>query len=236
MVESKTSVYDEHNPPLVHATLASNNEETPTTSSRTIQNRDIVGGPTEDRMNSQPPPSHSTAVGSGSTISENHVEQENKDPRMVASGVAGAVLGFVFGGPILAALLGFGSAFAAQKSGATGDAARALGDVAITAKVKAEEIDRKHKVVDKSKKVAAEAWEQAKEYDHKHNVLDKVVEFAVFSWKSFAKFVQDHRLLERGVDGVGRGFEYVAERVAGDDSDGDATGPPPQRNEARRSS
>mmetsp|Transcript_11828 Transcript_11828/g.18648 ORF Transcript_11828/g.18648 Transcript_11828/m.18648 type:complete len:217 (+) Transcript_11828:231-881(+) len=215
MVELKASVYDEHNPPLVPATLApSNNAQTPIhSSSRTVQNRDFVGGPMTDQLTSQPPPT------------ERNVEEPNGDPRMVASGVAGAVLGFMFGGPILATLFGFGSAYATQKGGATGDAARALGDVAIVAKVKAEELDKKHNVVEKSKKVAAKAWEQAKEYDRKHNVLDQAVEFAKFSWKSLTKFAQDHRLLERGVSGVGRSFEYVADRVTGDANDA----PPAQR-------
>jgi hypothetical protein len=133
---------------------------------------------------------------------------------MVASGTTGAVLGFLFGGPILSALLGFGAAYATKKDGAPGDAARALGDVGLTVRQKAVEVDEKHHVVEKTTKVATDVWEGAKQYDQKHNVLEKTKDFTVASWLSFVKFVQERRLLQRGVDGVGRGYEFIADKIA----------------------
>merc|ERR1711976_631540 len=84
-----------------------------------------------------------------------------------------------------------------------GDAARALGYVAVSARQKAEEFDDKHKIVDRSKKVANDAWQKAKTYDQSHNVLDTVLETIVYGWGAFVGFVKEHRLLEKGVDGVG---------------------------------
>ena len=236
MVETKNifASYDELNPPLVQATFADDTE------TRSVQDRDFVGGPasyashsstsqTAQTMNSSPP-TYSQAVGTSLRNQDNNDNDHSNntnDSRMAASGAAGAVLGFLFGGPLFAILCGFGSAYATTKDGAPGDAARALGDVAITAKTKAEEIDKEHNVVYRSKQAAAEMWENAKEYDRRHNILDQAKQFAVFSWKSFVKFVQDHRVLERGVDGVGKGFEYVAGRVVGDDAN-NQTAPSPQ--------
>jgi hypothetical protein len=45
--------------------------------------------------------------------------------------------------------------------------------------------------------------------------LDKVKEFLIFSWKEAVDFTRRHRLLERGVEAVGRGFEYVFKRIFG---------------------
>jgi len=133
--------------------------------------------------------------------------------KMVASGMTGAVLGFLLGGPILSALCGFGAAYVSQKDGAPGDAARAIGDIGISVKNKAAEVDKKHHIVERTSEAANGAWEGAKKYDQKYNVLEKSKRFTVDAWQSFVKFVRERRLLQRGVDGVGRGYEFVAGKV-----------------------
>ena len=103
--------------------------------------------------------------------------------RMVGAGVASGVIGMLVGGPFLGMLLGFGAAYASTNTdGAVGDAARAVGDVALVAKEKAKQVDAKHNLVTKSKIAANEAWERAKQVDRKHNVLAKSKDFVVFSW------------------------------------------------------
>ena len=182
--------------------------------------RDFV--PTESQGGRTETTSRSETSEQASGIAEDTTNQPvNADyDRMVYSGSAGAVVGLLLGGPFLAALLGFGSAYATQKEGAAGDAARALGEVARSASEKAKELDEKHKIVDRSKKAAAEAWEKAQELDRQHHILDQLRELVAFSWRSFADFMKRHRVLERGVEGVGRGFEYVAERVSGGNNRG----------------
>jgi hypothetical protein len=263
MVECKTSIYDEPEPPLVPAMLAPNTASAPppqehndtggiphaphcsAPSPRKINKEE---GPTTTTTNSpdddepEPPLVPATlAPNEGSALPQEHNDTEGislphsvpttsprsnegptrttespDDKEMMASGTAGAVLGFFLGGPLIAALLGFGAAYATQKPGAPGDAARALGDVAISTKEKAKELDGKHHIVDRSKKAATEAWEQAKEYDRQHNVLDTVRDAIIFIWGAFVNFVQEHRLLERGVAGVGCGYEYLVERLSGE--------------------
>lgn len=147
-----------------------------------------------------------------SSSGESSTETSPTDDKMVASGTTGAVLGFLLGGPILSALLGFGAAYVSQKDGAPGDAARTLGDVGISVRNKAVEVDEKHHIVERSSKVANGAWEGAKKYDQK-NILGKSKDFTVDVWQSFVDFIRERRILQRGVDGVGQGYEFVAEKV-----------------------
>merc|ERR1712125_49262 len=60
-----------------------------------------------------------------------------------------------------------------HKDGAAGDTARAMGDLALSARSIARQLDEKHHFVDKSKEVAHKAWEKAKEIDREHHVVDK---------------------------------------------------------------
>ena len=152
------------------------------------------------------------SVSSGENSQEAITHPQND--KAVASGVTGAVLGFLFGGPILSALLGFGAAYLSKKDGAPGDAARALGDVGISVKEKAVEVDEKHHIVEKSTTVAANALDEAKKYDQKHHLIDSTKDFAVANWKSFTKFIHEHRILQKGVDGFGVGYEFVTEKIA----------------------
>jgi hypothetical protein len=135
---------------------------------------------------------------------------------MIAAGTTAAVFGFLFlGGPIGAVVLGFSTAYASQKEGAAGDIARSVGDIGLSIKEKAQQINRKHQLVDRSSVAATQAWESAKEYDRQHRILDKMLVALQQGWRHFVRFVQEHRLLERGVETAGRGYEYVAERVSG---------------------
>lgn len=142
------------------------------------------------------------------------------DEKMVRSGVTGAVIGFLFGGPLLSALLGFGAAYASQKNDTVGGYARSLGDFGVSVKDKAFELDEKHQVVERTSKVAADAWDRAKEYDGKYNLLDLTKDFVISKWQWFVGYVKENRLLERGVEVTGRGYEYVAEKVGGGESEG----------------
>jgi hypothetical protein len=241
MTENKSSTYDEHDPPLVPATLLRNDKGLLADSSLASSPRETESSaaPPQDQdedVPDVPQPSYQDTVVMSSTPrtsqdSAGQTQSQRTNPK-VASGAAGAVIGFLFGGPILAALLGFGAAYATQKEGATGDAARALGDVAISTKEKALEVDKKHNVVNRSKEAAADVWGKAKKYDQQYNVLDKMKDVAVFSWKSFTDFIRDRRVLERGVDGVGRGYEYVSKKVSGESND---TMPPPPNTKQEKS-
>jgi hypothetical protein len=140
---------------------------------------------------------------------------QGEDRAMVASGVAGMVVGLLLFGPIVGAIVGFGTAYATKTEGPAGDIARAMGDIARAIGDKAIELDQKHHLVEKSKDVVVAGWEKAKALDQEHQILVKVKDFVVFSWKETVEFTRRHRLLERGVQGVGRGFEWLFRKLFG---------------------
>jgi hypothetical protein len=175
-------------------------------------------------------------VGESNETTTNNTPTEHD--RMVGAGVASGVIGMLVGGPFLGLLLGFGAAYASTKTdGPVGDAARAVGDVALVAKAKAQEVDAKHNLVTKTKVAANEAWERAKQVDRKHNVLAKSKEFVVFSWcvnrnVAFALWIcilifsfseccrqkmleinREHRVLERSVEALGRALAYLVSQL-----------------------
>merc|ERR1711933_340986 len=76
-----------------------------------------------------------------------------KDKHLVQpAGVGAAVLGFIFGGPILSALLGFSAAYAVRKKNDAGIAARKLGDLTKSVEGKTSEIEKKNHFIEKTTK------------------------------------------------------------------------------------
>merc|ERR1719491_1503164 len=69
------------------------------------------------------------------------------------AGQGGAVLGFLVGGPIGSALLGFGSAYAIRKpkDSTIGKASRSLADLTLSVKEKAKGVEKEHHFVERSK-------------------------------------------------------------------------------------
>jgi hypothetical protein len=110
-------------------------------------------------------------------------------------------------------IVGFGAAYATKKAGALGDSARAMGDVALVTQKKAQEIDRKHNVVERSKQAGAQAWEKAKAMDQKHNILVKTKEFTVFCFASVKDFCVRNRLLERSAEATEGAVTWAAQQI-----------------------
>jgi hypothetical protein len=80
----------------------------------------------------------------------------------MGAGVLCALFGCLIGGPILALITGGYATYASSKDGATGDVARALGDVALTARDKAIEVNEKHDIMEKTKAASRELCERTK--------------------------------------------------------------------------
>ncbi|KAL7557726.1 hypothetical protein ACA910_021059 [Epithemia clementina (nom. ined.)] len=141
-------------------------------------------------------------------------EEKKQKARMMGAGIATGILGSIFCGPLFGILLGFGAAYATKSEGAVGDSARAVGDVALSAKERAVEIDQKHNVVGKCKEVSGQAWEKAKEMDQKHNILSKTKDFFVFCAGSIQDFCQQNRVVERTVDAANRSASWAADQIS----------------------
>ena len=139
-------------------------------------------------------------------------EEEQRAQMERSSGITGAVIGFLLGGPILAAIAGFGAAYAVRKENAVGENARSLGKFGESVGEKAKELDRQHEISDKTKHVLGSAWSQVEKLDR--NIANKIQEFAANSWKASVAFTKDHKLIERGIENTGRGFEYVSSKFS----------------------
>jgi hypothetical protein len=120
------------------------------------------------------------------------------------------------GGPFLALIFGFGAAYAAQqdnKGTAVGDAARAVGEVALAARSKAREIDDKHHVMQRAKLAGTRVVEKAAEMDHKHGIVEKATNMVVLAWNNTREFVIRNRLIERSIDGIGKGVYWLVTKI-----------------------
>ena len=157
------------------------------------------------------------------SVEENTTPSEPQKARVAASLTAGCILGCLLGGPVCAILGGFGSAYAAKNTeGAMGDCARSVGDVALATKSKALEMEEKHKIIQNTKQVTANVWENTKEMERQHHVCEKAKDAILYSTKTAVDFTVKHRLIERGGKGLGRGLEYVGEKLSGVSSTADA--------------
>jgi hypothetical protein len=193
MMEVQTYYSDDI--PLVHATVAMD---------ETFDSEQYyVASVVPSVLHPLPPP---LPPGYEAPETQTRAQQYAQDPGQACrrgAGVAAGVVGFVFGGPVVAILLGFGAAYATNTKGATGDVARALGEVALVAKEKAREVDEKHNLVDKTKVAAIECLERIKDADRKHHFVKTMKKMVVWTFKSTIKFAKRRQLSERSSLAVG---------------------------------
>jgi hypothetical protein len=89
-------------------------------------------------------------------------EEESVRSQKRGAGVLCGVLGCLIGGPILGVVAAVGGVHATQKDGCIGDSARAFGDVALTVKNKARDIDEKHDIKAIAKAASKEIYTRTK--------------------------------------------------------------------------
>jgi hypothetical protein len=127
------------------------------------------------------------------------------------AGQGGALLGFLFGGPIGCALLGFGSAYAVRKKDSClGDTARGLAELTISVKEKASTVEEKHHFYKRSKTAIDNVCDDKNE----KSIAFKTRAFVVSSWLAATKFAKEKQLVEKGVEGTGKGIEYVGSAIS----------------------
>jgi hypothetical protein len=169
------------------------------------------------------PPPYAQVVstsGQGSEVqSDNDDDDEdarrrNHERVKCGAGVASGLFGMLMGGPVLAILLGFGTAYAADQPGAAGDVARSVGEVALVAQAKFRKLDDQHKFVENGKVMAAKAVQKMQEADREHRIVDRIKDVAIRSFRSVAQFVKEHRILERGTQAVGQAAYWAANKIA----------------------
>ena len=108
-------------------------------------------------------------------------------------------------------------AYAAKHKEGTcvGDCARAMGEVALTAREKAIALDKKHHIMNSTQAAASGALENAKAMDEEYHVAEKSKNCLFQTGKAAVDFASRHKLVERSVSGVGRGMSYLGGKVPG---------------------
>jgi hypothetical protein len=122
------------------------------------------------------------------------------------AGIGAAILGFILGGPILSALLGFSSAYIVRKDGTVGDVARSVGEVTLSVQDTATTIEEKHGFFSRTKKVVDDWTGDEK---RSNRLAFQARSAIVSSCTTVAEYTRKHQLLERGVETTGQGIEYV---------------------------
>jgi hypothetical protein len=96
------------------------------------------------------------------------------DERKVGAGVIATVICLPFLGVFLSGIAGIAAAYGTTQDGAGGDICRAAGEVALTAKQKAVEVNKKHHILDKTKEEANRVLMSAKDLEQRHQILSKI--------------------------------------------------------------
>jgi len=201
MVES--NIFDESPPPLVHATPLSLDNTTMTMASRATSLSSSDGAP--------PSVVEPLQLDGSTVVVSGEIAQQHQRRVMVGAGVAAGFLGLFLGGPVLACIVGFGTAYATKQDGATGDVARAVGHVALTAQEKAKEVNTKHHLVERTHEAAKRVVERATEMEHQHNILQRTKTFLDYSWTQLVETNREHRVLERTMNAMSTALSSMAQ-------------------------
>lgn len=133
--------------------------------------------------------------------------------RRVGAGIAVGVITLPVLGFVAATVAGVAASFGATQPGATGDVCRACGDVALNARAKAMEVDKKHELSKKAKTGASTALKAVQDTNEKYGILERVQKGLKEAWKKLNDFEKEHQVFERTIQGVSSIFKKAADTV-----------------------
>lgn len=134
-----------------------------------------------------------------------------------AAGVASAALGLLICGPIGAVMLGCGAAYAVEnkpEGSGVGDAARAVGDVALVAAERARVINSRHHIVEHTKRISQTSYNMIDQIDRDYRILERTTNVVTYSWNKTVDFVRRENIVRRSVNSVGYAVCWAAEKIA----------------------
>lgn len=107
----------------------------------------------------------------------------------IGAGVTVGIVTAPFLGP-LALVAGIAAAHGTTKNGAVGDICRAAGDIAIIAREKAMEVEKKHNLTNKTTENARQIVNKAKDVNQKHQILETLKKMMICTLKNVANVLQ----------------------------------------------
>lgn len=211
MVELQESPYDSDFIPFAEASLVTFDDELssdPVTepAAESISALSSIGTspvwdlPTEVDANTTPL-TPTTNTRSPQQEQQQPQQQEERSVRKAAA-AGGAVVGLFMGGPVVSLILGVGAHHYSKKEGATGDCARAVGEIALVTRDKFRQVNDRHHLVDKGKEAAVRTLNRMNREERKRKRRERLGYFVSHCYALTLDFVYRHRLIERGSEQV----------------------------------
>mmetsp|Transcript_10453 Transcript_10453/g.21504 ORF Transcript_10453/g.21504 Transcript_10453/m.21504 type:complete len:179 (+) Transcript_10453:196-732(+) len=168
------------------------------------------------------PPSYTT-IPTATVVSVNGHSTEgpitdtssNPSSKVIAGAAAvGGVAGLMVSGPIIGLVGAVGAGIATMTDGTTGDVARSAGNMGASGYDKACDINKKHDITGKTKKVGSGVYKSAAEFNSKHDVTGKTKSAAVTVGKRASEFNQKHDITGKTASALKGGMDAISRRLS----------------------
>lgn len=143
---------------------------------------------------------------------ENDDERRAKNERMIGAGVTAAAASLMCG-PIIAAIVGYGTAYGTTQPGTAGDVCRAIGDTGLYIRDKAVALNQKHKILEKTKGGVKETAEKAINPDTRKQIVENTKNGLSSAWSNVREFENKHNLLGQTKIFLGEIFSSIIEKL-----------------------
>lgn len=133
-----------------------------------------------------------------------------------AAAIAGGITGLVISGPIIGVVAAVGTATLAATTPPThpvGNIARASGDVILSASEKAQELNQKHHIVEKTKTATKGMVQKVKKMDEKHDLSNKTKQGVAKIVNKTKELEEKHHFGEKAGKTVTRGLQMVSDSL-----------------------
>jgi len=146
------------------------------------------------------------------TIQENDGDGPSRNERMIGAGVTAGAATIIFG-PIIALIVGYGTAYGTTRPGAAGDICRAIGDTGLFIRDKAKELNQKHEIIEKTKKGAKETAEMVRNPEERNQLVNKTKNVCSDTWNNLREFENKHGLLEKAKNAIGEALTFIGNKL-----------------------
>ena len=147
----------------------------------------------------------------------NNNNNSNPTDKLIgAAAIAGGITGLALSGPIIGLVSAVGTATLAATtppSHPVGNIARASGDVVLSASEKAQELNQKHHIVEKTKVATKGMIHRVKEMDEKHGLCEKTKQGVVKIVNKTKEMEEKHHFGEKAGKTVTRGLQLVSDSL-----------------------
>mmetsp|Transcript_102004 Transcript_102004/g.287974 ORF Transcript_102004/g.287974 Transcript_102004/m.287974 type:complete len:329 (-) Transcript_102004:76-1062(-) len=159
-----------------------------------------------------PPPSEpeEDSMPLGSVATDAAKRPSRVKQALSAAAIGGAAGLLVVHGPITAAALAVGAAYATTRNDTSGEAAREVGNAGIAAVRRARKFNQEHKVTSNVSEKVEEALVKARAMDEKYGLIDKTQAMASSSWETLSEVDRNHHVSMK----LGRGLTTATASVA----------------------